>query len=341
MLARTPDQPPQIQSYIGTESPLWSVMIPVYNCIDFLKETLESVLQQAQDMEFMQIEVVDDCSNDGNVEKLVNEIGKGRVSYFRQKENSGSLRNFETCINRSKGKYVHLLHGDDKIESGFYDEINRLFCDYPEAAAAFTNFNYINRESIKLPIENKSILDYQGIIPDFIEMIGVMQLIQPPAIVVKRKTYETLGSFFGVHYGEDWEMWARISSRFSMAYSPQYLASYRVNHGIGISHLSYRTGQNIEDIKRVIDIIQNYLPKNKRSKITKASSAYYAKYCVKVANGLLLNNKEAAFKQIKGAWSISKDFKTLYWTIRFYAMYLLRYKQIENMFSRKAKNSIH
>jgi hypothetical protein len=54
---------------------------------------------------------------DNNIEELVKKVGKGRVSYFRQKkQNVGSLRNFETCINRSRGKYIHLLHGDDRVK---------------------------------------------------------------------------------------------------------------------------------------------------------------------------------------------------------------------------------
>lgn len=337
MSIRTPDYPPRIESYSSTNSPLWSVMIPVYNCIDYLEETLKSVLQQDAGSELMQIEVVDDYSSDGDVEELVKKIGKGRIGYYRQKENLGSLRNFETCINRSKGKYVHLLHGDDKIEAGFYDEIGTLFRDYPEAGAAYTNYYYINSASRIMAYKNKSILECPGIITDFIDKIGIKNIVQPPAMVVKRSTYEALGSFFAVHFGEDWEMWARIGSNFPIAYSPKYLASYRVDHGIGISHRSFLSGQNILDMKKVIDIIQNYLPEHKQSKIRKASLADTARYTVRCANSLLLYNRKAALKQVKGAWSLSKDLTTLYWILRFYAMYIIRYKQIENMLRKRKK----
>src|SRR5690606_13220582 len=197
-----------------------------------------------------------------------------------------------------------------------YDEIEKLFKENPDAGAAFTNFNYINNQSIKLPNKNKHIQEHSGIIPDFVHKIALRQLIQPPAIVVKRTTYETVGSFFAVHFGEDWEMWTRIASQFSIAYSPKYLASYRVNHGIGISHNSFLNGQNINDIKKVINIIQNYLPEENRQCIKKASLKYYAKYSIKVANSLLLYNRKAAFKQIQGAWSMHKDFDILYWILR-------------------------
>src|ERR1700712_4267028 len=108
MIPRIPDAPPIILPVThNTNRPLWSVMIPVYNCIEFLSETLESVLKQDTGDHVMQIEVVDDCSTDGDVAALVKSIGKGRIKYFCQEYNCGSLRNFETCLNRSKGYWVH------------------------------------------------------------------------------------------------------------------------------------------------------------------------------------------------------------------------------------------
>src|SRR3712207_3896442 len=105
-MERIPSSPPQILPVSIADTPLWSVMIPVYNCSAFLEECLKSVLVQQLPENDMQIEVIDDASTDADVEALVKQIGKGRVKYFRQKENLGSLRNFETCINRAAGELV-------------------------------------------------------------------------------------------------------------------------------------------------------------------------------------------------------------------------------------------
>src|SRR5450432_1899209 len=102
MIERIPQSPPVIKPVGDSiKRPLWSVMIPTYNCSEYLVETLQAVLAQAPSADMMQIEVVDDCSTDTDVEALVKKIGKGRVGFFRQTENVGSLRNFETCLNRS------------------------------------------------------------------------------------------------------------------------------------------------------------------------------------------------------------------------------------------------
>src|SRR4051812_46867758 len=117
---RIPQTPPVISPVDNTvHRPLWSVMIPVYNCAQYLKKTLESVLNEHIESADMQIEVVDDCSTDANVEQLDKDVGQGRILYYRQEKNIGSLMNFATCLNRSRGKLIHLLHGDDKIRNGF------------------------------------------------------------------------------------------------------------------------------------------------------------------------------------------------------------------------------
>ncbi|WP_044624920.1 glycosyltransferase [Neotamlana nanhaiensis] len=338
MVKRIPESPPHILPYLGEEQIIWSVMIPVYNCFKFIEETITSVLDQDLGENIMQIEVIDDYSTDGKVEELVKQLGNGRVQYFRQKQNVGSLRNFETCINRSKGKYVHILHGDDKLEPGFYNEIDFLFKNYPNAGAAFTNFHLINGNSKIAESKDEFILDAPGIIPNFLEKIASKQLLQPPAIVVKRSTYENLGGFFAVHFGEDWEMWTRISAHYPVAYSPKKLANYRVGHGDGISYNSFQSGQNFKDLLTVINIIQNYLPDNKRQHIKDAALKYNANYCIKIANSLILKNTKVAKTQIKGAWSMSKDFYTMYRIVRFYVMYFSRFKQIESFIFPESKS---
>ena len=92
MLDRIPISPPIIKPLeSGITRPVWSVMIPTYNCSKYLKQALESVLIQDPGIEKMQIEVVDDDSTDANVEELVNTIGKGRVTCYKQSQNCGSL----------------------------------------------------------------------------------------------------------------------------------------------------------------------------------------------------------------------------------------------------------
>ncbi|MFD2512316.1 glycosyltransferase family A protein [Pontibacter locisalis] len=72
MKPRIPDASPLILPLSNDiDRSLWFEIIPSYNCINTLKQALESVLIQDLGPEKIQIEVVDDCSTDGVVKELV------------------------------------------------------------------------------------------------------------------------------------------------------------------------------------------------------------------------------------------------------------------------------
>lgn len=249
-------------------------MIPAYNCTSFLKEAILGVLQQDPGPEKMQIEVVDDCSTDGDVEALVKETGRGRVLYYRQSCNRGSLRNFETCLNRARGYYIHLLHGDDRVKAGFYKEVENLFERFPEAGAAFTGWSYINDQGGLLR-HFKPEADSPCLLNNWLYKLAERQRLQYVAMAVKRDVYEQLGGFYGVTYGEDWEMWARIARHYPTAYTPQLLAEYREHGDQSISRNSFLSGKNIKDIAWVIDRVSSYLPYEDRQRISRAAKKHY------------------------------------------------------------------
>jgi cellulose synthase/poly-beta-1,6-N-acetylglucosamine synthase-like glycosyltransferase len=328
MLSRIPDRPPIIKPIEETTStPFWSVMIPAYNCFSFLQETLESVLMQDYGIDNMQIEVVDDCSTDGNIEDLVNRIGKGRISFFRQDTNLGSLRNFETCLNRSTGKWIHLLHGDDMVKDGFYKEIESLFQNNSTAGAAFTACKNIDKNGIEG--EGFDIIqNFPGIIEDWLQKISRFQMLQPPSIVIKRSVYEQHGGYFGVHYGEDWEMYTRIAKHYPVAYSPKSLALYRA-HDNNISSSSIISGQHIKDIQKVIDIIQNYLPANTRKLTREISEKHFSIFFAKTAHQIynVHHKKKIALKQVHAALSLQANATTVALAFRLYIKCLFNLKR--------------
>lgn len=299
---------PIIQTISSTaQRPLWSVMIPVYNCLSFLPQTLESVLIQGLSEKEMEIIVVDDCSTDGDVQKLVEEIGMGRIQYVRQATNVGSLKNFETCLNTSCGHLIHLLHGDDFVLEGYYQKMTALFQSFPHAGAAYCNFLYVDQDNNFVGYETKEQAS-DGLLENRLLKIAQRQRMQYCAVTVRREVYEKLGGFYGVHYGEDWEMWARIAVVYPLAYTPQPLACYR-RHQNSISGQYLHTGQNIKDIKWVIEKIQHYLPKEQRTAAKKSALRFYARYTMAMAFSVWkrTRNKAATLGQVKQAFGLYKE----------------------------------
>ena len=311
----------------GIERPLWSVMIPVYNCSQFLQRCLENVLQQDEGARQMQIEVVDDCSTDADVKALVQRIGNGRVDYFRQEKNMGSLRNFETCINRAKGYYIHLLHGDDFVDDGFYKAMEGLFKDFPQAGAACCAFWHVD-EAGGFLYPNEKISDERGILTDWLDTIAQGQKLQPPSVVVKREVYEKLGGFFGVHYSEDWEMWVRIAAHYPFAFTPLKFANYRVHDNENITSKYFKNGQHIKDIAKTINTIQNYLPAQKKEMLKKNAERNWSVYYARTSDMVYhrYHNSKQAIQQAKLAYKMHKNPITFFFLFKMYIKRLVRYK---------------
>ena len=317
--SRIPEAPPLVPPLDpGIHRPLWSVMIPVFNCAGYLRATLESVVAQDRGEQNMQIEVIDDASSDADVAAIVQEVGKGRVLYFRQKENVGSLRNFQTCLERARGCLVHLLHGDDVVYDGFYRTMEKLFERYEIIGAAFCRYAYIDDKGHVLDCQEAE-MEHEGIPDNWLARLCERQRIQYAAMVVRRDVYEDLGGFYGVEYGEDWEMWVRIAAKYRTGYTPVVLAAYR-RHFSSISGKTFSTARNMACLTWVMDRIQHYLPAAQRTAVMTISRNFYAHYALRVAVTLWKNFKDrrGAMAQALAAWNMSRDAGILYKILKLY-----------------------
>lgn len=266
----------------------------------------------------MQIEVVDDASGDADIDALVRAMGNGRVNYFRQRENVGSLRNFQTCLDRSRGRLVHILHGDDRVRPGFYVKMGKMFEDHPSAGAAFCRYAYVDQEGRELFYHDAE-MDRAGILDDWLPRICERQRIQYVAMVVRREVYERVGGFYGVEYGEDWEMWARIAAQYRIGYTPEVLAEYR-KHYASVSGKAFVTGENMSSLAWVMERIQKHLPAADRPVVMRRSRNFYAHYALRVANVLWskFKDRRGASAQARAAWRMSRDAGLLLKIIKLY-----------------------
>jgi glycosyltransferase involved in cell wall biosynthesis len=242
-------QPPSIAPLTQSENrPLWSVMIPTFNCARYLKQTLESVLAQDLGPELMQIEVVDDFSTQDDPEQVVREVGKGRVAFYRKEKNSGATANFNTCIERSQGEWVHILHGDDWVAPEFYESVRKAIQHYPQVDAVSTRGLIVTAEG-EVALLSDRLEDWEKANGSVLSLLG-HNPIMTPTVVVRRRFYETHGGFDTrlVHVA-DWEMWARIARLSHLLSLNQVLAYYRAFDGNDTGRLA-QTGENLIDCLR-------------------------------------------------------------------------------------------
>lgn len=250
------------------DRPLWSVVIPTYNCAEFLKETLKSVLAQDPGETLMEIIVVDDHSTKDDPEAVAKEYGQGRVQFIRQEKNVGKVKNYETGLTASKGIYIHQLHGDDLVYDGFYSEMETLFNESPTAGAGFCRTNYIDYGS-RITGVTGMIQAKEGIVPDMLEKLYTQQYIQTPSMVVKRAVYESIACFDRrLDCMEDWEMWTRIANNYPIATSNKVLAAYR-SHQDNATNSTFNNGTALQTHQLICDIVDGYIDPDVKKNFSK------------------------------------------------------------------------
>jgi len=285
---------------MSEQRPLWSVMIPVYNNTSFLNKIIEKVLSQYTGSGQMEIYVIDDCSESGDAEGIVNKHGNGIVNYFRQPVNVGHSKNYDTCIRKSKGKLIHILHQDDMVRDGFYERMGKTFTDYPDIGAAFCRHLFIDEKGNWLWISELE-REEDGILDDWLMKIAEKQRIQYASMVVKREVYENLGGFVNKDMtgdgwqmaGEDWEMWVRIAANYKVGYVTEPLAEYRIHRASMTSGLA-KSGQNVKDIHRIIERFSQYVPEDKREQVIKSASKHFANYSFENSKKILADTDDPA-----------------------------------------------
>ncbi len=233
-------------------------MIPVYNSTEYLARTLESILSQDPGPAIMQIEVVDGHSTVNLPEPLVRRIAGDRVGVFRHPTPLSMSGNWNLCIERARGDWVHILHADDLVLPGFYSRLRESLSGRNDVSAAFTRWTTIDEADRFLwqsPVERET----AGVLPDSLDRVAAAGIIQCASIVVQKSAYQEVGGFRSdLSYMLDWEMWVRLAALRPFWYEPELLACYRVHTKSETSRLR-RLGEDLQDQVKGIAIIKGYL----------------------------------------------------------------------------------
>lgn len=201
--------------------PKISVLIPAYNAMNYLPETMENVLSQTfTDLEVI---VVNDGSSD-ETEQWVSQIKDPRVRLINQ-ENQGLAGARNTGIVHAKGEYITFLDADDLWEPTKLEKQLRVLEENPEVALVYTWVAYIDETGKATGRVFKN--QVEG---DVWEKLTEHNIVECGSVaMVRRSCFETIGLFdrnLG-SYLEDWDMWLRMASRYPFKVVKEPLVYYR------------------------------------------------------------------------------------------------------------------
>lgn len=278
----------------GIRRPLWSVMIPTFNCAKYLEKTLVSVLCQDLGPEKMQIEVIDDCSTKDDPGAVTRKIGKGRVKFYKNPKNSGSCsKNFNICLERSQGQLIHILHGDDYVHKNFYSTISCMAKTHPKCSFYGTRCFFVNKDNVILGVSPliKNLKNPTNNNTDFF----YNTVVQASGAVVRRSFYEKYGGFNeNLNHVADCEMWARTIFLGSGIVSEKVLSFYRVFEGNQTSK-KVANGDNIKEYEKLNQI---FFKKYKKFSFKCADKILTKKLVTQIKILQRQNNKKGALENL-------------------------------------------
>ena len=221
--------------------PTFSIITPVFNGEVFIEETIRSVLDACEGIEFEYV-VINDGSTDDTSTLLKKFSDKIRII---SQENRGESQSVNAGIEASRGRYLIVVSADDPLLGPeIFLGVEKLFESDSDLVAIYPNWQIIDEKGEV--IETK-------ILPDFTfeDFLGKNLVLPGPGTIFRRDAAINVGGrktkwrFVG-----DYDFWLRLSDQGYFLHRNQVLAQWR-RHSASTS-VSARGPQMAEERINVI-----------------------------------------------------------------------------------------
>jgi len=202
-----------------------------FNHARFVVECLDSI--RAQTHPRVQLIIVDDCSSDGSgsiIRQWLQATGT-QATLIAHDQNRGICRSRNEALAVATGDYIACISTDDAwlpdklaIQVAKFEELA------PKVGVVYSDAYRVDEQGQPLPALFLSMCGIVDSPPEgnVYEELLEHNFVPSLASLVRRSCFDVVGGYDESLAFEDWDMWLRISQRFSFAYSPVLTARYRV-----------------------------------------------------------------------------------------------------------------
>lgn len=234
-------------------TPLVSICVPTYNRATYLRESLESILNQ--DYHPLEILISDNASTD-QTERICRDYAArdGRIRYIRHPRNRGVYGNHNFCIQESRGPFLCFFHDDDRYEPNIITRSVTFLLQHPEVGMVCSDWQLIDDEGRVFRIRKQRVSE---VIPGSVYVEKTLRSgrssVCTPGTVIRRLALgdvrfdETGPIGFG-----DFVVWFKMAERHAVGHIPEILWSYRKHQ----TSLSRRTVHAMA--KEYFDVLSQY-----------------------------------------------------------------------------------
>jgi len=212
--------------------PRISVILTSYNHAKYLREAIDSVLNQTfSDFEFI---IWDDASTDGSW-AIINEYNDPRIQTFLNQEQKGGIWGVNKAISEiSQGEFIAIHHSDDIWEPEKLAKQVAYLDSHPEVGAVFTDVQPIDEDGEDFIQENHfyhKVFDqqnrtrYEWLRFFFLNGNALCQ----PSVLIRKRCYEECGLYrYDFAQLGDFDMWIRLCKQYEIYIIKEKLIKFRI-----------------------------------------------------------------------------------------------------------------
>lgn len=204
--------------------PAISVVMPVYNAANFLKEAIDSILNQTfRDFEFL---IFNDGSTD-NSRDIVLAYNDSRIQFFDDSINQGYTKRLNSGLALAQGKYIARMDADDIAFPERFERQYAFMEANQEIAVCGTFFNFIGSKDAYRNFNWVSEID-----PDLVNINLLFDCaICHPTVMIRKDILQLSEIQYKVDCepSEDYELWISLSKEFKLANLDDCLLHYRIS----------------------------------------------------------------------------------------------------------------
>lgn len=262
-----------------------SVIMPNYNCIEYIEKAINSVLIQKNVL--FELIIIDDGSTDGSTEFLIDMQKKHKEIKLIRQCNKGVIYARNKAIKKSNSKYIAFLDADDFwLPNKLEKQINYMKKN-PNCGLSFTNYEHID-------MNYKNIIDcfsYWEEISDYItgnknyrelqdpvNFILSANIIGTSSVVVKKDVIERAGGFDPtLKSASDWDCWLRVALLSDVAFTEEITMNYLMRPN-SITSNKIKRIQAMEDITNRIGSLSIIKKSSKNKAFSRILDSYSEMY---------------------------------------------------------------
>ncbi|WP_410220017.1 glycosyltransferase family 2 protein [Pedobacter sp.] len=212
-------------------SPLFSVLIANYNNGLYIKQCIDSILQQ--DYSHIEIIIVDDASTDNSIEIITPYLNQyNHIKLFKNEINKGVGYTKNYCIAKANGDIYGFVDPDDTITPEAISIMVNAHLQYAQASLIYSNYFLCDAYlTIKQVCDSNQVIN-----GDRHFFNDTKEYISHFATFKKKFLEQTQGMNPSLEYAEDLDLYLKLYDIAPCIHIPQPLYYYRI-HKKGLSSL--------------------------------------------------------------------------------------------------------